>query len=107
VPAPKGNFSYDIGWVDSDAHRYYVADRTNKGIDVIDTTNKTFLTTLAAGKFEGFTGNPDASGPDGVLLIPEDHQLWVGDAHSLVKVVDVASGSGGGHHLDRGRESRR
>ena len=92
VPPPTGSFSYDIGWVDSSAHRYYVADRTNKGIDVVDTASNTYLTTLAAGKFQGFTGNPDTSGPDGVLLVPEDHQLWVGDAHSLVKVVDAASG---------------
>lgn len=92
VPPPTGSFSYDIGWVDSPTHRYYLADRTNKAIDVVDTTSNTLLTMLAAGKFQGFTGNPDTSGPDGVLLIPEDRQLWVGDAHSLVKVVDVTSG---------------
>ena len=93
VPPAKGNFSYDIGWVDPGPHRYYLADRTNKGIDTIDTTTNNYLKTLAAGQFEGFTGNPDTSGPDGVLLVAEDQQLWVGDAHSLVKVVDVASGS--------------
>ena len=93
VPPQKGSFSYDIGWVDPGTHRYYLADRTNKGIDLIDTTSNTYLTTLAKGNFEGFTGSPDTSGPDGILAVPADHQLWAGDAHSLVKVVDVSSGA--------------
>jgi len=93
VPPQKGSFSYDIGWVDPGTHRYYLADRTNKGIDLIDTTSNTYLSTLAQGKFEGFTGSPDTSGPDGILVVPADHQLWAGDAHSLVKVVDLSSGA--------------
>ena len=93
VPPQKGSFSYDIGWVDAETHRYYLADRTNKGIDLIDTTSNTYLSTLAQGKFEGFTGSPDTSGPDGILVVPADHQLWAGDAHSLVKVVDLSSGA--------------
>lgn len=93
VPPPKGSFTYDIGWVDPGTHRYYLADRVNKGIDIFDTANNTYITTLAAGRFAGFTGNPDTSGPDGILVVPEDHQLWAGDANSLVKVIDLRTGS--------------
>src|SRR5207245_11764846 len=32
-------------------------------------------------------------GPDGVRVVPADRQLWAGDAHSLVKVVDLSSGA--------------
>jgi len=93
VPPAKGSFTYDIGWVDPGTHRYYLADRVNKGIDVFDTASNTYITTLAAGKFAGFTGNPDTSGPDGILIVPEDHQMWVGDAGSLVKIIDLRTGS--------------
>lgn len=93
VPPKEGSFTYDIGWVDPGTHRYYLADRVNKGIDVIDTATNAYLTTLAAGKFAGFKGNPDTAGPDGLLLIPETHELWVGDNPSQVKVVDQMSGA--------------
>src|SRR5436309_14501211 len=93
VRRQKGSFCYDIGWVDPGTHRYYLADRTNKGIDVIDTTSNTYLSTLAIGKFEGFTGSPDTSGPDGILVVPAYCPLSAGDAHSPAKVVDVSSGA--------------
>jgi len=93
VPPKTGNFTYDIGWVDPGAHRYFLADRTNNGIDVIDTTTNTYLKTLAAGKFEGWKGKPALSGPNGILTVPAGHELWVGEARGLVKVIDQASGS--------------
>jgi len=93
VPPQKGSFSYDIGWVDPGSHRYYLADRTNNAIDVVDTTSNTLVGMLAKGKFKGYTGKSDTSGPDGILAVPADHQLWVGDAPSLVKAVDMRSGA--------------
>src|SRR5712692_2452007 len=40
-----GNLSggFDISWADSEAGRYYLADRGTKSIDVIDTKHDTFL----------------------------------------------------------------
>src|SRR5215467_14542339 len=34
---------FDISWVDSQVGRYYLADRGNTSIDVIDTRHNTFL----------------------------------------------------------------
>src|SRR6185312_12979098 len=43
--------SYDISWVNPDRAEYYLADRSNSGIDVIDTRNDTFKRRLG-----GFVG---------------------------------------------------
>jgi len=101
--APPGGLSnfYDISWVDASSQRYYLADRTaTKGtgrIDVVDTQAMKLLGTIPSTKTEiGFAGtvpNPEpgcsASGPNGVVAIPQLHQLYVGDGDSTVKVVDT------------------
>lgn len=92
VPVPKGPFSFDISWVDSTTHRYYLGDRSTNGVDVIDTMTNRFLYRLAQGQFAGFTGKNDTSGPDGVVVIPELGQVWVGDGKSRVKVIGLRSG---------------
>ena len=38
--------SYDISWVNPDRAEYYLADRSNAGIDIINTLNLTFKRTL-------------------------------------------------------------
>ena len=58
--------SFDISWVDPDVHAYFLGDRSNKAVDVIDTITKA-QSKLGAGAFVGFTGNNDTSGPNGVL----------------------------------------
>jgi WD40 repeat protein len=96
---------FDISWVDQPTQTYYLADRTNKQIDVIDARTDTFVQTLAPGRFVGvtFVGgtvNNDTSGPNGILVIDSLHELWVGDGPShdpvcspslcsTVKVIDL------------------
>ncbi len=92
VPPQSGVFTYDISWVDPGTHRYYLADRANNGIDVIDTTANRFLYRMAQGQFVGFTGKNDTSGPDGILVIADQQIAWVGDGRSRVRVIDVRSG---------------
>lgn len=92
VPVPSGVFSFDISWVDPATHRYYLADRSNNGIDVIDTVAMRFLYRMAQKQFIGFTGKNDTSGPDGILIIPDQHVAWVGDGRSRVKVIGLRSG---------------
>jgi DNA-binding beta-propeller fold protein YncE len=107
--------SFDISWVDSASGRYYFADRSAGGVDVIDAESDTFITTIT-----GFVGNrgPDISGPDGVVVIHkrgkfgagEGHdraELWAGDGDSTVKVIDLETNSivdsistGGNHRAD-------
>lgn len=82
--------SFDIGWTDAAASRYYLADRSNKSVDVFDTDKNTLVTEI--GGFVGFTGNDDTSGPDGVVSTSQI-ELWVGDGDSTVKVVNVLSGT--------------
>src|SRR6476646_1367960 len=66
--------SFDIGFVDPVINRYVLADRTNKAIDIVDTTTNKVVSQFQPG-FVGFTGNNDTSGPDGVLIV--DHkEVW-------------------------------
>ncbi len=92
VPVARGAWSFDISWVDPGTHRYYLGDRSNNGVDVIDTLSNRFLYRLGQGQFVGFTGKNDTSGPDGVLVIADSQMAWVGDGKSRVKVINVRSG---------------
>src|SRR5215471_9619232 len=87
--------NFDIGAVDSNASRYYLADRSNSAIDIFDTQKRTYL-----GRVTGFVGTKrdangravgNQSGPNGIALDPSRHELWVGDGDSTVKVIDVAA----------------
>ena len=82
--------SFDISWVDTPAHTYYLADRSNGGVDVLNTTDQTFVKRI--GGFVGFRGKNDVSGPAGLVQVPDRRELWVGDGDSTVKVVDLQSG---------------
>src|SRR5205814_3215601 len=97
ITIPGGLNGFDISWVDSKSARYYLADRGNATatppvpprIDVIDTRHDKFLFSIT-----GFAG------PNGVVAIhgsgDDDEsdqenagELWVGDANSTAKVVDL------------------
>src|SRR5665213_728657 len=86
--------SFDISWVDPSLSAYFLADRSNKSIDVIDTNSKTVIHQFTPG-FVGFTGNNDTSGPDGILTLDNKgtQQMWVGDGNSTVKVLSYPSGT--------------
>jgi hypothetical protein len=94
---PGGLNGFDIAWVDSNAGRFYLADRGNSTvtpvvpprIDVVDTQRNSFLYSIT-----GFTGT------NGVVSIRrsggEDSdegiaELWVGDSDSTAKVVNLAT----------------
>src|SRR5882757_1925721 len=49
--------SYDISWVNPHRAEYYLADRSNAGIDIIDTKTLTFKRRITG--FIGFTGDND------------------------------------------------
>ena len=85
-----GKFSYDIGFVDPEKSAYYLADRTNKSLDVFSTTSLTLVAQI--GGFTGDGASSDTSGPDGVVAIPGTDTVYVGDVNT-VKVVDVGSRS--------------
>ncbi len=84
--------SYDISWVNPHRGEYYLADRSNSGIDIIDTRTLTFKRTIG-----GFVGvklnaagtavNNDISGPDGIVT--HGRWLYAGDGDSTLKVFDL------------------
>jgi hypothetical protein len=80
---------FDISWVDSPTGRYYLADRSNGAVDVIDGLTNTFSAQIPG--FVGFTGKNDSSGPDGVVVTMSGKELWAGDGDSTVKVVDLTA----------------
>ena len=101
IPVPGSALnSFDISWVDTVLKRYYLGDRSNKSVDVIDTSTNppSFLAQFKPTSpteplgFVGFTGNNDTSGPDGVMTI-EHNQLWVGDGKSRVWVLNPTTGA--------------
>jgi hypothetical protein len=91
IPIP-GNLTggFDISWVDTASGRYYLADRGTGSVDVIDAERDQYLYSI--GGFVGSKGR-GVSGPDGVLVIHKEHELWAGDGDSTVKVVDLKAGA--------------
>jgi len=88
IPIPGAPLaSYDISWVDPTRHHYYLADRSNAGVDIFDTRTNEFVGRV--GGFVGFTGSNDTSGPDG--LVGDGDRLYAGNGDSTLKVIDVDS----------------
>jgi DNA-binding beta-propeller fold protein YncE len=83
--------AFDISWVDSANGHYYLADRSNGAIDVVDGLTNTLIGQI--GGFVGATGKNDTSGPDGVVTTFSNRELWAGDGDSTVKVVDLTKGT--------------
>jgi len=83
--------SFDISWVNPNRAEYYLGDRSNAGIDIIDTHTLKFKRTIG-----GFVGvklnaagavNNNISGPDGVTS--HGRWLYAGDGDSTLKVIDL------------------
>lgn len=74
-------YSFDISWVDQKSRTYYLADRSNLAVDVIDTKTGKLLAQLQAG-FAGVRPGTGTSGPNGVTT--GGHCLFVTDAPSRV-----------------------
>jgi hypothetical protein len=86
VPPSTGMKSFDISWVDARTQLYYLADRSNQAVDVVDSRHNTFVKQIMGG-FRGFTGSNDTSGPNGVQVA--GNFLFVTDAPSRVVTVDL------------------
>ena len=85
--------SFDISWIDQSTGMYYLADRSNKGVDVIDTKKGAWVGRIAGMvgpvmKKDGTCCNNDKSGPNGVLTV-NSKEAWIGDGDSTLKVGDL------------------
>jgi hypothetical protein len=89
--------SFDISFVNPDRGEYYLADRSNSGIDIVDTHKLKWKRTI--GGFVGVVLNGagtavdnDHSGPDGVVT--HGRWLYAGDGDSTLKVIDLDAPTG-------------
>src|SRR5262245_7880899 len=100
LPNGESLTSFDIGFVDPQLGLYFLADRTNKTIDVVKTSDNS-ITQLAPGKLVG---------PNGVITANDHTEVWAADSvptggTSSVKVIDLASGTLT-HTIDTGGQGR-
>jgi hypothetical protein len=103
-----GLASFDISFVDPSVQTYFLADRTNKDVDAINTASKV-NTPLGTGLFAGVAATCSQSnacnGPNGVFTVHQGHghnasvEVWAGDAPhgsettSTVKVFSFPGGA--------------
>src|SRR6202011_538489 len=94
--------SFDISWVNPKRAEMYFADRSNAGVDVIDTQTLTWKRRLPG--FVGAVHNPNGtvnnnvSGPDGV--VSHGRWLYAGDGDSTLKVFDISNPTSPGLESD-------
>jgi len=108
-----GLTAFDIAWTDRSVGFYFLADRSNKSVDLINLDTK-FFGRYFAGNWAGATGNNNTSGPNGLLTLVNTTngnktEIWTGDGPqvqagcptqapwsgkcSAVKVLDFATGN--------------
>jgi hypothetical protein len=103
----KNLYSYDISFVDQKTQTYYLADRSNNVVDVIDASSAAFVTQLSANPpFAGFVSAADCNalpggngsagggscvGPNGVVAAFP--WLFVTDGNSRVVTIDLRNGA--------------
>ncbi len=78
IVVPGDLDSFDIGFVDPQIGRYFLADRTNKAIDQVVTSTNT-IHQLAAGEFFGLQPGANTSGPNGVITANNHTEVWAAD----------------------------
>lgn len=106
LPGPY--WSIDVGIVDRTAGIYYLADKTNCGVDVFDAKANTYLTTIGPAKspptfatagascasigspFAGNTGKSSVSGPNGLVQIGAT-KMYAGDGNGTIKVINLTT----------------
>jgi DNA-binding beta-propeller fold protein YncE len=93
IPMPgEPLVSFDISYVDQKTQRYYLADRSNKAIDIFDVKDNKYIGRVggfvgAVMKADGKSVNSNKSGPDGVIAIGDE--IWAGDGDSTLKIIDL------------------
>src|SRR5438067_3376458 len=93
IPAASNNstggalYSFDISYVDSFTGNYYLADRSNRVVDFVDSIGRYVTGIPASPAFAGFTGSNATSGPNGVVAAFP--WLFVTDANSRVVTIDL------------------
>src|SRR5258708_6743009 len=94
-PTNYGTNGFDISWVDNSTQKYYLGDRTNNAIDLVDAATDTFLGFIGKGQYTGSKPCPaqpkdlrHCSGPNGVLTDNLGH-VWAGDGAGNIIEADA------------------
>ncbi len=89
---PAGYAGNDISWVDSANARYYLSASKSAATStthfparvlVFDTEKNQLVNTIVG------TGANAIFGPAGVVALPREHEVWIGDGDSTVKVIST------------------
>jgi len=93
--SPTNLRAFDVSWNDNSTHRYYLADRTNNAIDLVDSATDIFLGFIAQGHFSGSRpcpGQPKemrhCAGPNGAVTDNFGH-VWAGDGDGNIIEADA------------------
>jgi hypothetical protein len=124
ITVPGGLNSFDIGFVDPQIGRYFLADRTNKTVDEVVTSGTVVSRQLAAGHFVGVQTGTNTSGPNGVITANNHTEVWAADGvlcanaqnacatattpatqTSRIQVIDIKTGNVT-HTIDNGGQRR-
>ena len=81
------SFSFDISYADQG--KYFLADRNNKAVDVVDTATNKLIAQIPGG-FAGNGATTTDSGPDGLIGLPGTSTLYAGDVNNL-KVLNTST----------------
>ena len=117
-----GMYAFDISFVDQSNQRYYLADRSNAAVDVVNAKTGKFVTQITASppfagvqlNTMGTAVNNNISGPDGVTTDEKGNCLFAGDGPSRLVSFKIPSGTqvsdvttGGTTRVDEWRSTRR
>jgi hypothetical protein len=87
---------FDVSWNDNSTQRYYLADRNNNAIDLVDSATDTFLGFIGKGHYTGARPCPDrpkdmrlCAGPNGVITDNLGH-VWAGDGDADIIEADAS-----------------
>ncbi len=93
--SPTNLLYFDVSWNDDATQRYYLADRTNNAIDMVDSATDTFLGFIGKGQYTGARPCPDrpndmrlCAGPSGVITDNLGH-VWAGDGDANIIEADA------------------
>lgn len=88
--------AFDISWVDNSTQRYYLADRTNNAVDLVDASTDTFLGFIGRGHYSCSRPCPSqpkdlrhCSGPNGIVTDNLGH-VWAGDGDGNIIEADAS-----------------
>ena len=97
--SPTNLRAFDVSWNDNSKQRYYLADRTNDAIDLVDSATDTFLGFIGKGHYTGSRPCPSdpkemrlCAGPNGVVTDDLGH-VWSGDGDANIIEADDKAGT--------------